>query len=178
MKLSAWACAGIGGIVGAGITSLVLLRSVRETQRATLAELKAISQRLEAPEPMHAPAAFPPRIVMTGGIDSNTVEALAQRVSALLAEKRKAETVRDQTADDKSSGQPPSAQQARARSEAQSLIEATLSSGRMTHNSFVDIQRALLEIDNKELVDELRRRIIVAINRNQLTPENPNEMVP
>lgn len=70
----------------------------------------------------------------------------------------------------------PEQQQALAR--ANSLVDRVLATGKLTMEDTQEIRRELSMLKSRAEADEVRRRIMVAINRNQLVPPEGPEGLP
>jgi hypothetical protein len=61
---------------------------------------------------------------------------------------------------------------------ASTMVDRVLASGRMTTEDVMEIRRELSALKSRAEADEVRRRIVVAINRNQLVPPEGPEPLP
>jgi predicted nucleotidyltransferase component of viral defense system len=60
---------------------------------------------------------------------------------------------------------------------ANSLVDRVLSTGKLTMQDTHEIRRELAQLKSREEAEEVRRRIIVALNKNQLAlPEGPEAL--
>jgi hypothetical protein len=70
----------------------------------------------------------------------------------------------------------PEQQQSLAR--ASGMVDRVLAMGRMTTEDVLEIRRELSALKSRAEADEVRRRIVVAINKNQLVPPDGPESLP
>jgi hypothetical protein len=61
---------------------------------------------------------------------------------------------------------------------ANGLVDRVLAMGQMTPEDVQEIRRELAAVKGRTEADEVRRRLIVAINRSQLTPPDGPEPLP
>lgn len=143
---------------------------------STLNEALLAARR--APAVPLTPAALPPQ-APRGGVDLVATEALAQRVTELLA--TRLGTHASSPASPEPHPEPvvpPSSEQRAAVELAQRTLEGALSRGQLNR---VDVERMREQLAlgaDPEARRELGRRIVVAINTNALVPEDPHFIIP
>ena len=150
-------------------------------------ELTALRKAIQARPPMANPPAAAPGLA--AGIPPSMgaakeprlsvedLDALARRMVILLQQE-------GGLASSERSAEPPAPPPALNQQQQQSLVRASgmvdrvLSVGRMTNEDVAQIRRELSSLSSRAEADEIRRKLIVAINQNKLVPPEGPEPLP
>ncbi len=105
------------------------------------------------------------------------LDAIAQRMATLLKESG-ALAMGSREAAPPAPPPPLSPEQRESVARAGSLVERVVSSGRMTAEDVLEIRHELSQLRGRAEAEELRRRLVVAINQNRLIPSDQADGLP
>jgi hypothetical protein len=145
-----------------------LLYYEQHAQRRELAELREqlmVNRTPEAPSPVPV-AAGSQRPVF----DAQLVDAMARQVAQRLADIKPVAPAPEPVA--------PTPQQVHALGEYRRVVDDVIAHGRVTRDEAIAMQREMTLAGLSPEVDELRRKVIVAINTNQLVIDDPRSFMP
>ena len=108
---------------------------------------------------------------------SEDLDAIAARMATLLKQSG-ALAAGPQSSGPPAPPPPLTPEQHAAATRAGALVERVVSSGRMTAEDVLEIRRELSQLGGRAEAEELRRRIVIAINQNRLTPPDDAEGLP
>jgi hypothetical protein len=146
--------------------------------RAERARIAALTDEIAALRRPSAP------VLMPGGaparvLDSAAIEAVAERVAALVRLPAAASATRAPPAPSAAEPPaPPTPQQLAAAASAHRLVDAAVARGRLSPDDVLAIRQQLTAAQNPELTMEVRSAIAVAVNKQQLKPEDPHFLYP
>jgi hypothetical protein len=108
------------------------------------------------------------------------VEAIALRMASLLQEHAGARSAGGTTPSSRpeATPEPLSLEQEQALRRATALVDRVLSAGHMSVDEVAEIRQELLPLSFRPEAHELRRRLVVAINRRQLEPPSVPDFMP
>jgi hypothetical protein len=159
-----------------GLASIALLWALgcgllwRElhAQREQLAELH---HQLAAGRPADGPRCPPVAMAAQSHVlDSQLVDAVVRQVSQRLGDARPSVPAAEPP--------PPTADQVQALDQYRQVVDDVLARGRLNREQAMQMQRQIALVGPSPELDELRRRIIVAINTNRLVIEDPRSFMP
>jgi hypothetical protein len=184
---------GLGLAVGSGVGSYLAVSHGQQAQEERLErmteELSALRKATLARPPMAPPggergvaAGIPP--AMQSGearLRPEDLDAIAARMVTHLMQSGVFES-----SEPGGAAQPPAPpapaplapEQQQALVRASGLVDRVLASGRMTPEDVQQIRRELSALKSRAEADEVRRRIVVAINKNELVPPDGPEALP
>jgi hypothetical protein len=158
----------VAALLALGALVVVILQA-RARDRDLEQRLDRLDARLRA---LPAEPTAPPLRCERGGFDSSS-EALARRVAELLRV-TPAAAARPLEAPRKT----PTAEQQQAVDSARSIVERARARGRLGRDDVVELRRQLAAAADPDEANELTRQISVALNRQELVPEDPRFVFP
>jgi hypothetical protein len=182
---------GLALAVGSGVGSYLAVSYGQEAQDKRLEQVseelsalrKAVMARPAAPMPVQggAAAGIPP--AMQSGearLRPEDLDAIAVRMVAQLLQSGVFESSASSGREPPPPPAPPplKPEQQQALSRANSLVDRVLATGKLTMEDTQEIRRELSLLRSRAEADEVRRRIMVAINKNQLVPPESPEALP
>lgn len=108
------------------------------------------------------------------------VDAIALRMASLLQQAGGPPVAEEQAPPPRQEAplEPLSREQQEALGRATALVERVLSTGRMSLEELEEMRRELSQLSSRPEANELRRRLIVAINQKKLTPPDVPRYIP
>lgn len=178
---------GVGCALGTYLAVSHGQREQTERLERVTEELAALRKAIRAqPAVASAPAAervyaagLPPSLGGTKEprLSVEELDALARRM-VLILQQEGALAASEQRELPPAPPPPLSQEQRQSLSRASGMVERVLSSGRMTAEDVEEIRRELTSLSSRAEADELRRRLMVAINQNRLVPPDGPEPLP
>jgi hypothetical protein len=178
---------GLALAVGSGAGSYLAVSHGQEAQEQRLdrlvEELSSLRQAVKARPP--APPPSTERVLAAGippAMQSGEARLRPEDLDAIAA--RMVMHLQQSGVFEPSAQQPPAQQpplqpaHRESLSRANGLVDRVLAMGRMTPEDVMEIRRELSAVPSQAEADEVRRRIIIAINKNQLIPPDDHEPLP
>jgi hypothetical protein len=179
---------GLALAVGSGAGSYLAMRHGQEAQEKRFGQVaeelqalrKAVMARPPAPAPSsgHAVAAgISPAMQSEGArLRPEDLDAIAARMVAQLQQSGALESS-GRALGPPSPPAPLKPEQQQALVRANSLVDRVLSTGKLMMQDTQEIRRELALLKSRQEAEEVRRRIIIALNKNQLDlPEGPEAL--
>jgi len=182
---------GLTLAVGSGVGSYLAVSHGQEAQDKRLEQVaeelsslrKAVMARPAAPMPVQGgvAAGIPP--TMQSGearLRPEDLDAIAARMVTQLQQSGAFESSESSEREPRPPPAPPplKPEQQQALARANSLVDRVLATGKLTMEDTQEIRRELAQLKSRAEADEVRRRIMVAINKNQLVPPESPEGLP
>jgi hypothetical protein len=180
---------GLALALGSGVGSYLAVSHGQEAQDKRLEqvaeELSALRKTVMARPPVPMPvqergvAAGMPPAVQSGEarLRPEDLDAIAARMVTQLQQARVLESSEHEP-ETPAAPPPLKPEQQQALARANSLVDRVLATGKLTMEDSQEIRRELVQLRSREEADAVRRRIMVAINKNQLAPPESPEILP
>ncbi|MCY1020083.1 hypothetical protein [Pyxidicoccus sp. MSG2] len=180
---------GLVVALGCGVGSWLAVSQGQQAQELRMqqladevASLRRAVRALPAPAPVMpaggSAAGIPPSLEAGAARPtSEDLDAIAARMATLLKQSG-ALAAGPHPAEPPAPPPPLTPEQHAAATRADVLVERMVSSGRMTAEDVREIRRELSQLGGRAEADALRRKIVVAINQNRLTPSDDAEGLP
>lgn len=179
---------GLALAVGSGAGSYLAVSQGQQAQDERFEQLaeelsalrKAVMARPVAPMPSQERAlvAGIPPSVQSGEarLRPEDLDAIAARMVTQLQQSGALESS-ERGPQPPEAPQPLKPEQQQALARANSLVDRVLATGKLTVEDSHELRRELAQLKSREEADAVRRRLMVAINKNQLAPpENPEAL--
>lgn len=148
------------------------------TEVAELRQVVQATQHVPGSPSGSRSAGIPPSLASgSARPTAEDLDAIAQRMATLLKESG-ALAMGSREAAPPAPPPPLSTEQRESVARAGSLVERVVSRGRMTAEDVLEIRHELSQLRGRAEAEELRRRIVVAINQNQLIPSDEADGLP
>jgi hypothetical protein len=155
------------------------VRSLKGEVAALRADVSARRAHDDGDSPGLGPAQMFAAIAQSHpAFDSTSIQAIADAVAATLA-KRAGPVASAGTAPvAPSTPAPASPEQELAISRAEQAVSGILRQGHISRDDVVSLRRELADVGSSDEVDALRARIAQAVNRNELSVDDPRFVIP
>ena len=182
---------GLALAVGSGVGSYLAVSHGQEAQDKRLEQVaeelsalrKTVMARPAAPMPVQGgmAAGIPPSVQSgEARLRPEDLDAIAVRMVAQLQQSGIFESSGSSEREPQAPPAPPplKPEQQQALARANSLVDRVLGTGKLTMEDTQAIRRELAQLRSRAEADEVRRRIMVAIDKNQIAPPDGPEGLP